>query len=208
MATVIFDFDSTLVSCESLEAILGLGPLEVTREAMEGKISFLEALRHKLSLAPLTREQCRAFGEAAWKLVTPGLEALIKELQARGVEVWIVSGMAEETVLPVARKLGIPDAQVLAVKLTWSPEGDYVEVSEKYPINRSKWEGAKEVSWSSPSIAVGDGITDWALYEKGLVNHFIAFTLHVSRGAVVDKSPLVADSITTLRQHLVRLLET
>ena len=61
MATVIFDFDSTLIRVESLEEILrpqlearphlATAMEEITQRGMEGQISFRDSLEQRLAIA-------------------------------------------------------------------------------------------------------------------------------------------------------------
>ena len=217
MATVIFDFDSTLTSCESLEVILSKKNLtdammqqimETTNQGMSGTMPFLTSLQKRMHLAPLSRQDFIDFGVEAVKYLTPGIKDLIQDLKKQLIDVWIISGTAREALLPVGKELQIPQENILGVELIWSPSGDYQGIDTSKPMSHSKWEGAQSVApqWTNPKIAVGDGITDYALYEHKLVDHFIAFTQHVRRQAVLDKGVLEAHSIEELRQQLNRII--
>jgi len=76
--TLIFDFDSTLVDFETLEALADTALADapgaadkraqiaaLTDQAMAGEIEFGEALRRRLALLPLTRAHAICFG-AIW----------------------------------------------------------------------------------------------------------------------------------------------
>lgn len=213
MATVVFDFDSTLVSCESLEEIarskVDAATLKeiqlVTSQGMSGETDFLTSLKKRLRLLAISKEDCLRFAERASVYLTPGMDKLIADLQAKGIAVWIVSGALREILLPAGKLLQIPENHLLGVTLDWKPGA---EIDESIPINRSKWEGAKEVFslWTSPAIAIGDGMTDYALYEQGLVDHFIAFTQHARRNALLAKRTLEARSVLELRKSLDEIL--
>ena len=68
----------------------------------------------------------------------------------------------------------------------------------------SKVEGIKSVSknWSNPKIAIGDGSTDLALFEQGLVDHFILFTQHAQRSELMNRSVNVVDEVKKLEKLL------
>jgi len=213
MPTVIFDFDSTLLSCESLEEMIRSQDVEastmqqikeITNQGMAGKISFLSSLEKRLSLVPLKKQNVETFGNNVTELLTPGMADLISELQANGVEIWIVSGALRDILLPVGKMLKIPRERLLGITLRWNPHGTYTGIDTTLPINRSKWEGAKEAAalWSSPKIAVGDGMTDYALWEHGLVDHFIAFTQIAKRQALLDKKVPEAKNTRELKELL------
>lgn len=217
MATVIFDFDSTLITCESLEEILKEKGLdaeilkrikEITAQGMSGKISFISSLEKRLGIASVSKKDFITFGLHAGQFLTPGMEDLVKELIDQKVQVWIVSGAVRDAMVPVAKRLGIPDERLLGIDLKWSNEGKYTGVDASKPLNRSKWEGAKEASmqWMGPKIAVGDGMTDYALYEHGLVDSFVAFTQNVRRQAIVEKEVLEAKNVLELDKILKDLI--
>ncbi len=218
MATVIFDFDSTLITCETLEEVLKekiADPermqqiKEITEQGMSGKMSFLSSLESRLRMATVSRQDFYAFGRRAAQFLTPGMAELIQELKEQAVDIWIVSGTVRDVLLPIGNLLGLPENRLLGISLLWSRDGIYAGIDATRPINRSKWEGAKEVSvhWSSPKIAVGDGITDYALYEHKLVDNFIAFTQNVRRQAILDKGVAEAHTVEELRRCLYSLIQ-
>jgi len=186
---VLFDFDSTLIDCESLDEILAdllvERPAEaarvraITDEGMEGRISYCDSLRRRLAIAQPTRGQVEAFGERAVRHATPGMKELIERLDG---ESWIVSGGLTEALLPVARHLGIKPQRVLGTDLRWAPDGSLAGiVCLEKPERVARAAG----NWGRPRVSVGDGMSDYALYENGIVDHFLAFTLHQRRAAVV-----------------------
>ena len=218
MTTVLFDFDSTLITCESLEEILRplcrrrpeiMGRIEALTDAgMAGKLSFAQSLAQRLQLAAPTRAQVTAFGNGARSLLTEGMEELVKRLFERDVEVRIVSGGLREAILPVAGLLGITPDRVHAVRLLWSSEGDFLDIDENDPFSRSKLAGALALahSWPRPLIAIGDGMTDYHLKSQGLADHFIGFVGNQKRKAVVALNQPMAENSNELWNHLEGLL--
>lgn len=212
MGTVVFDFDSTLITCESLDELLArvlAGQPEriaevaaITVAGMEGRLAFQESLRQRLAIARPTRAAVEAFGREAVGMLTPGIEELVAGLRA---EVWIVSGALHETVLPVAARLGVPESRVLATRVAWSEkDGTLERVTEC----RTKIEHLepRSASWARPRIMVGDGITDHAPHAAGLVDHFVAFTAVVRRAPVVATGAPEAASVPELEYLLGRWL--
>jgi phosphoserine phosphatase len=83
MPTVIFDFDSTLITCESLEEILGKKKLsatmmqkikDITNQGMTGTITFLSSLQQRLEITSLYKQDFIDFGNEAIQLLTPGIK--------------------------------------------------------------------------------------------------------------------------------------
>lgn len=218
MPTVVLDFDSTLVDCESLEEILRprlagrpdlVGEIHAVTEAgMAGTLPFADSLRRRLEIATPTLRDVKRFAAQAHRHLTPGMEALIAELSTRGAEVWIVSGALRESAIPLARRLGIPAARVLAVRARWRRDGRFLGLRDDDPFVRGKAEGVARVSetWPMPRVGVGDGATDLELLRRGAVDHFVAFTQHARRPSVVLAGVPEARDVAELRSHLERLL--
>ncbi len=208
MATVVFDFDSTLINRESLEEILRAKKVDpklfeaITRDGMAGKISFSESLEKRLTLANLTKDDFLVFGQVAKGLLVPGMKELISQIEA---EVWIVSGMIKEVILPTAKILGIPDNQVLGIELDWTKKG--ARLQKDTPVDKVSIAKKKAELWSIPKTGIGDGITDWELYNQGLVDDFIAFTGIVRRPEVLEKKGVKeAKTVDELKQCLSSLI--
>lgn len=216
--SVIFDFDSTLVTVETLEKVLNYqGQLtdqqlnqlsKITDDGMNGIISFHESLYRRLDIAQPTKQACHAIAKTCFnEWLTPGIKGVIFELQAQGNQIWIISGGLEDVIKPVARELGIPSENIRGIKIKWDSHGNYIGLQENNPFNHSKVKGADQIKskLGQKSIIIGDGFTDLALYSEGICSHFIAFTQNVNRQDVVDQSPSYAFNTLVLRQELLRL---
>lgn len=218
VATLVLDFDSTVVSCETLEEILRpklsaqpdlMVEIErLTREAMAGRMAFGEALEARLKIAAPSRQEVESFGQQLSDKLSRGMAQLIENLQASGTEVWIVSGGLKEALLPVARQLGITEERVCAVTLRWSDTGTLLGLNPDDPFAQSKYAGAKTVAeqWIQPAIGVGDGMTDYELYEKGLVQDFVIYAEHVQRQSVLSTGMPVAKNCEELWKLLHKRL--
>jgi HAD superfamily phosphoserine phosphatase-like hydrolase len=218
MGTVVFDFDSTLVSCESLELALARAPgvdddalrriEELTRRGMEGELPFHESLRQRLAIARPTRESLRTLGEQLACELTDGASDVVTWLHSKGHAAWIVSGGFREVLVPAGRAMGIDAARVCGVSARWTDEGELDALVED-GFDRSKVEGVRraELRWPGPVVGVGDGSTDLALREAGLVDDFVAYCEHVRRESVVERpGVLVVENMGALWRVLERLL--
>lgn len=208
MGTLVLDFDSTLITRESLEELLARARpdlakeiREITAAGMEGRISFRESLEKRIALVRPTRAQVEALGREAKAWITPGMEGLVGE--ERG-EVWLVSGGLLEALLPVAEHLQIPPARVLATRARWSRKGELLglDVRDKPEMLRPH-----AAAMARPRILVGDGMTDYEPFREGLVDHFVAFTANVRRPPVVATGAPEAASVDDLRRVLAKLLK-
>jgi phosphoserine phosphatase len=219
MATIIFDFDSTLVSCESLEILLSeklKGDTEklkmlhsITEKGIDGTIPFSESLTKRLELIAPDRQEIIDLGFKLLGEITPGMETLIEDLHRNKVDVWIASGGIEESLYPVAQKLKIPLGQVLGVDLIWDESGKFIEINPNCLFAKSKVKGLKPYTknWSLPSVIVGDSVSDFSLYESGIVNDFILFTQYYRCQKIISLGVKEARDTTQLKQLLSEILD-
>ena len=210
MPTHCFDFDSTLIDRESLDEILArvlagrsgdaAEVRRITAAGMEGEIDFRRSMERRLAIARPTRAQVEEYGREAVEYLTPGIARLVSGLEG---EVWIVSGGLREVLLPVAEKLGVPAERVVGTVAAWDPDGSLRGLVRCGP----KEEALRGLAgaWPRPRIAVGDGMSDYALLLAGCVDHFVAFTGHARRAAVVATGAPEAGNVSELEYVLERL---
>lgn len=218
MPSVIFDFDSTLISVESLEKIL-FEPLRhnpellsrieaITAMGMSGEIGFAESLSRRLALAAPTLSQVTEFGQTAAQYLTTGMADLIANLLDKNVDVRVVSGGLVEAIVPLAATLGILPERVHAVRLTWQPTGEFGGIDLNDPFSHNKLDGFQKIAHRLPKpiVVIGDGMTDFQLASSGLANHFIAYCEHVQRQAVIQAAETTVGSVEELRKELEKWL--
>jgi phosphoserine phosphatase len=203
LGTLILDFDSTVITRESLEVLLARARpdradeiREITAAGMDGRISFRESLEKRLALARPTRAEVEALGREALGWITPGMEGGWGAWQ-----VWLVSGGLTEALLPVANRLGIPPERVLATRARWSDKGELLGLDVRDKTAQIRDHAA---AMPRPRILVGDGITDWEPFRDGIVDRFTAFTANVRRPSVVATGAPEAASAADLRRLLSR----
>ena len=219
MTTIIFDFDSTLINCESLAKILErklANNIElqekiekITTDGLNGKITFGESLRKRLAIASLTKKEAIRFGKEAIEHLSAGASPLIKFLQDRRCEIWVISGSLKEIITPACLKLGLKKEHIRGIQLLWSDEGDFLSVDEFDPFSHSKVEGVKEIgkAWTKPTILIGDSMSDYLLYEKGFVDHFILYSEHFVCEPVISKGVQQAKNMLETKKIISGLLD-
>ncbi len=169
----------------------------ITDAGMAGEIEFRESMEQRLAIAHPTREMVEGFGEEAIGLLLPGMTKLVRGLPA---ECWIVSGGLEEALIPVGRELGIPPERIRGTVIDWAEDGTLRGLARCGP----KAEAVADVcgDWSAPRIGVGDGMSDYALKQAGIVDEFVAFTGIVRREPVVATGAPEARSVDELEYVL------
>ncbi|WP_150467695.1 HAD-IB family phosphatase [Francisella sp. SYW-9] len=215
MKNIIFDFDSTLIKKESLELILE--PLlkgfpeklleieNITNLGMQGDLDFRESLERRLAIASPTKQSIRDFADKYCpNLLTQGMSELVDILKHNGYQIWIFSGGLTESIEPFADYLGIARQNIFAVDISWDENDSFVSLDNSNGACDSKlkaFEKAKDLI-NGEVIVVGDGYTDYQLYEAGFANKFIAYVEHVQRQKVIEVAKYHSNNINQLKSLL------
>ena len=210
--TFVFDFDSTLVDFETLEALADIaldGAPEaeavraeiagLTDRAMTGDLPFAEALTRRLAVLPLTRAHLQQLANAAETRLTASMSRNLDFFRERTGRVVIVSGGFREVIAPVARELGVPDALIVANDLNYDQDGRVTGVADGpllAPLGKAA--ALKALGLPGPVVMVGDGWTDAEVRQAGVADRFYAFTEVVRRDRVVAAADAEARSLDEL----------
>ena len=211
-ATYVFDFDSTLVDFETLEALAevaleGRSDADSVRDeitrltdlAMAGEMPFAEALRRRLDLLPLKRHHIDALAASAVARLAPSVRRNLPFFRENAGRIVIVSGGFSEVIAGVAEALGVPSRQVVANDLAYDADGGVAGVAEGPLLAPfGKAEALRALQLAGPVIMVGDGWTDAEVRQAGVADRFYAFTEVVRRERVVAAADAEVRSLDDL----------
>lgn len=208
--TYIFDFDSTLVRIETLEALAEIAlagapdaaairaeVAALTDQAMTGDLPFGEALRRRLALLPLTRAHVAELADRILDEGTPSVRRNLRFFRENADRIVILSGGFREIVAPLAAHLHIPPGRVLCNDLTYDADGRVTGVEAANPLSEAGGKPAviKALGLSGPVVMIGDGWTDAEVKLAGVADRFHAFTEIVRRERVVAAADAEAPSM-------------
>jgi len=200
---VCFDVDSTVIQEEGIDVLadsLGKGKAvaEWTAKAMNGGVTFQEALAARLSLIEPSRSAIEDCLKNNPLQLTPGVDEVISELQNRGTAVYLVSGGFRIMIEPVADILSVPIKNIYANHILFDDDGNYAGFDENEPTSRSKGkpkalEMIKGENGYETMVMVGDGATgkfrDRSLFLMYLANTIMClFHFTRRRGKTTCKS--------------------
>ena len=220
MPTVIFDADSTIFTIETLDQlsvpILKSNPdklekiHELTNLGMQGKINFHQSLKKRLDILQLNKADIPPFASTLNNYITQGFKELVQDLKARNIDLWVLSGGLIEVIQPVLLSIGFDKDKIHGSGVNWDKNGDYISLSDNYPLNYSKAEALKISNWHNqwdrPRIMIGDGFTDLKLYQEKMVDNMIVYTEHAARDNVIALAPYKAHNVLEVRKVLAKLL--
>ena len=206
-AHLVLDFDSTIVTLESLDELAAIA-LEgrsdrdevlarirsITDAGMDGSLPIDQSLSQRLALLRFDRAMVGRLIARLHEAVSPSLRAHEQELRQGADRVWVVTSGFHEWIDPVVEALGIDRSHVCANRLLWSADGRSLglDPSSTLASPRSKPRAVRALGLAGRVIAVGDGITDWEIRDAGVADEFIAFTETVARAPVVERADHVA----------------
>lgn len=211
--TLIFDFDSTLVRIETLEALADLcldgrpdaGEVRdriaaLTGQAMNGEIGFGEALRQRLALLPLRREHVQALADRILDEGTPSVRRNLRFFNENAERIYILSGGFREIIAPIAERLQVAADRVLCNDLVYDADGRVVGVDDANPLSHAdgKPQVIRALGLEGPVVMVGDGWTDAEVRLAGAADRFYAYTEIVRRERVVGAADAEAVSMDEL----------
>ena len=225
MASIVFDFDSTVVSKETLDYAIAkalaahperdriICEIEaITTLGMEGAIDFRESVRRRVSVISLSQSLLQDTGRDMLEHVTSGFPTLFAWLRAEGHDIHIASGGYIECIGPVAEHLGVDAVHTHTNRFIFSSEGDIVGFDEDALLwtDQGKTPVLHAIRALRPGekiVIVGDGANDLRAYESGAADDFVGFGEHAIRTTVQSRAPHFVTSATDLLEHFKNTLQ-
>lgn len=206
--TYIFDFDSTIVSVESLDLLAEVS-LEhdpekekivsrintLTEQGMNGTLSFNESLKKRFALLSPTDEHIKKTIKQLKHSITQSILRNKSFFKNNAEHIYVVSGGFKEYIVPVVQMLGLREDHVYANTLNRNSKGKIIGFDSNNPLSRKngKVEVVKSLKKSN-IVVIGDGFTDAQIKEMGAAKRFVAFTEHVVREKVVEAADEIVKS--------------
>ena len=205
----IIDFDSTFTQVEALDELARIS-LEgspdqeqvykeierFTNLAMEGKISFREALAGRVALLRANKEHLQKLIKHLKKKVSKSFDRNREFFKQNADTAWIVSGGFKEFIVPVVSPYGIREENIYANTFKFDDNGYIIGFDDTNPLSNEggKVQLLKDLNIQGKIYGIGDGYSDFQLKESGLIEKFFAFTENISRKSVTDKADHVTPS--------------
>lgn len=211
---VVFDCDSTLSSLEGIDELAALAGVRaeveaLTNQAMNGDVPLEAVYGKRLELIRPGRADLAQIAREYLATLVPGARETIAALQAHGIEVAIVSGGLRDALLPLAKALGIPEANLFAVPLEFDGNGDYLALPD-HPLTTAHGKADIIAAWKKQHgfrqvIMVGDGMSDIAARVEGAADAVIGYGGVIVREAVREKADVfvVEQDLQTLLPLLI-----
>lgn len=207
---VCFDVDSTICTDEGIDELAnfyGVGDevKQLTKKAMDGGMTFQEALAERIKIINPTYIRLKTFLASRTPSPTPGAKELIDVLRSRGAHVYLISGGFTSIIKSTAMLLEVPMEDIKANRFLYHYTGQCVGVDERLPTCRSGGKAnvisqLRNEHGYNNIVMIGDGATD--LEACPPADAFIGFGGNVVRDLVKEKASWFVHSFQEVRDVL------
>lgn len=196
---LVIDFDSTIVSLESLDELAKIALRDskekekivaqierITTLGMQGKISFNESLQQRLELFTPTRRDIEALIDLLSQNISHSFITNSSFISENSSRLFLVSGGFREFIEPIVLKLGLRAENILAN--TFRFKGDKISsFDESNVLSKAmgKVKAVESLELEGKVIVLGDGYTDYEIKKMGIADTFLAYTEHKKREEVI-----------------------
>ena len=207
---LIVDFDSTFIRDETLDEISKLisqsdkNPenlydkiTEITHQAMNGALDFSEALKIRIQMLNLHRDDINQVVSVLKNRVSLSFVKNRNRIRALHENIYIISGGFKEIITPIVKDYGIHENHVFANEFRYDENGYIVGVDETSMLSYSdgKIRALQSLNLDNGAYAIGDGSTDLEMKQVDGVKAFICFIENIDRVAVSEKADHVASDL-------------
>jgi D-3-phosphoglycerate dehydrogenase len=216
--TYIFDFDSTLVRCESLDELARIAltgnadrakvmtRLEaITNQGMAGTLAFDESLRQRLELFQANRTHVTQTIEFLLGEITPSILRHRAWFTHHRDQIYIISGGFEDYITPIAVRLGLRADHVCANRFLYDTAGNIAGCDASLHLSKAGGKVAQVAALElpRPAVIIGDGYTDYEVRAQGEADEFWAFTENVHRPNIAAKADKIITNFADLQNLLL-----
>ena len=200
LATLVLDFDSTFTSVEALDVLADMLSADepgraaavahiktLTEQAMSGEISFADALHRRIQLLRPSRDDIVALVAVLKTRVSPSIARNRAVFSEQAGKFRILSGGFHDFIDPVVADYGIGADFVLANRLVFDEDGIATGIDQTNPLagDGGKAVALRHLGLNGDVVMIGDGWTDYEVFENGAAGRFYAFTENVARPRVI-----------------------
>lgn len=199
----VIDFDSTFVKVESLDklaetALKGRPDYlkltekisEITKEGMNGEITFPVSLKKRLKLFKANKNHIQSLIKILKKNITPSAKRNKVFFQKYKDRIYIISGGFKEYIYPVFKSFGVSESHILANEFTFNKKGFISGFKKENLLSQTagKVKQIRVLNLTGEIYVIGDGFSDFELKKSGDAKKFFVFCENVKREKVINSA--------------------
>ena len=209
MNNILFiDFDSTFAKIETIDEIAKISlkndPNQekkiqlikrITNSAMSGEISFSKALQDRLNILKLNSQHIELVINEVSNNISKSIIRNKKTIQSIANNIWIISGGFSQIICPIVKEYGIEPERVIANTFLFdSNKVKGIDLNNPMSMDQGKIKAINNLNISLKTVMIGDGYTDYEVYNKKASDYFIYYSENIFRSKVASKSEFIANS--------------
>ena len=207
---IVMDFDSTFTQVEGLEELAEISLrhhpdaaarrqkiVELTEGAMNGSLSFAQALTDRLALLDANQAHLDELVPVLKGKVSRSIARNPKFFAGWNDRILIISSGFREFIEPVVAAFGISPENVYANTFLFDEEGRITGCDESNELSQDSGKVAllRRLNLPGPVYVIGDGWTDYEIRQAGLADRFYAFAENIRRDKVLRRADAVLPTL-------------
>ena len=207
MKNYIFDFDSTFIKIESLDLLAKFSQLtdkisidkieKITKEGMDGKISFYDSLRKRIQLINSNRNDLIKTVDHLKNEVSDSFNSNKNFINKNAEFIYIVSSGFHEIIDPIVCNYGVKKENIYANNFIFNENDKIIGFDKLNPLSSTlgKVKIVKQLKLKGTVHVIGDGYTDYEIKKKGYEDYFYLFVENIKRDSLVKNADYLLKSL-------------
>jgi len=203
----IFDFDSTFIKIESLDLLAKFSQLtdkisidkieKITKEGMDGKISFYDSLRKRIQLINSNRNDLIKTVDHLKNEVSDSFNSNKNFINKNAEFIYIVSSGFHEIIDPIVCNYGIKKENIYANNFIFNENDKIIGFDKLNPLSSTlgKVKIIKQLKLKGTVHVIGDGYTDYEIKKEGYADYFYLFVENIKRDSLVKNADYLLKSL-------------
>ena len=212
---LLIDFDSTFIKKESIELLSSVSLKnisksnliikkikQITNDAMEGNVSFSEALIDRIQLLNAHKNHIDIVIEKIKNNITESFVSNKQFFNDNYKNCYIISGGFREIICPVLKPFEIPESNIFANEFLFDEKNNIISINKENPLSsdKGKVEIAKKIT--GKNIIIGDGFTDYEIKKYKAAEIFIQFSENINRKSLNPLADYIAEDFDDIINYI------
>ena len=214
---LIIDFDSTLISVETLEYLADISIKNsykkkelvkkishYTNLAMNGEMAFEESLDRRFNLMKICRSDINNTIIQLQNKIDQSFLNNIHFFKKYIHSIYVVSGGFKSIISPVLNSIFKANWNIYANEFLFNKNNHIIGINKDNPLafSKGKVEIIKKLNLDCDVIIIGDGYTDYEIKKFGEASTFIQFIENINRKNLNSKADFIACNFNEIINYI------
>ena len=216
---LLIDFDSTFVTVETLDVLSELISKNnstndltkkinaITKQAMNGEVSFADALSKRINMLKANKEHIAL---AIQKIKSGISNSFIKNkdfFHKNHKNCYIISGGFLQIIKPVIQEFNISEKNIFANELIFNKQGYITSINKNNPLSKDLGKITISKKIEGEKIIIGDGYTDYEIKKHGFASKFIQYTENINREELNINADFISKDLHEVLLYINRVYQ-